>query len=220
MLSGRRFILNETRNRAAFLGRKNGHRTPLNQVQTCPRYSRNDFNGRPKAENSMYIVCAVPVFLAHFRKPEGAEGEATSWLERLIPLRIRLMFQKEDESPEGRLVMTLKLAILSIQEKKPQKAEQLLHLALRMAQQIAHTDGITLCHDIMANLALEEKQYEKANKLFVHVAQRLLQKGLEQNDITVMHFEFMTQLFSIDFACVRCCTSVWNLQRSPMLNGR
>lgn len=97
--------------------------------------------------------------------------------------------QKEEkpETPQEMLITTLKRAIVSMQFEEFEKAEQMLHLALRMAQDMRDFDGITYCFDIMANLALEVEQYEKSEKLFVTVMQRLLQKGCEQDDIKLLH---------------------------------
>lgn len=147
----------------------------------CSNFSRSE--RRNWKIDGKYFLCAAPTFLAFFKKPEGEED--TTWLEKLIPIEIRVLFQKEDDSPEGQLVMTMKRAIMCVQREQYKKGEQIIHLALRMAQQMQHADAITLCYDIMANLALETEQYEKADKLFVAVLQRLLQKGVKQNDIKV-----------------------------------
>lgn len=74
---------------------------------------------------------------------------------------------------------------MSIRRGEFNKAEQLAHLALRTAQDIQSYDGITLCYDIMANLAFEREQYEKAQKLFESVLQRLLQNSVAQDDTRV-----------------------------------
>lgn len=79
----------------------------------------------------------------------------------------------------------MKRTILCIQRGEFKKAEQMGHLALRMAQDIKSYDGITMCYDIMGNLAQEVGQYKKAEDLFVAVLQRLLQQGVAQDDIRV-----------------------------------
>lgn len=149
-------------------------------------FGRSDHRKRNNqwSEFTRYVL-AAPTFLAFFQKKESEDDEPKIWLEKLVPLNIRLMFEKEDESPEGKLVMTLKRAILCIQNNQHNKAEQMIHLALRMAQEMQHADGITLCYDLMANLALETQKFEKAAKLFVAVLQRLLEKGIKQNDAKV-----------------------------------
>lgn len=156
-----------------------------NTHQNKQNSSNNDGNNH-KSFSSVCLVAAAPTFLAFFKKKETEDDELT-FLEKLIPEEIRILLQKEDESPEGRLVMTLKRSIYMMQLNKMEKAEQMIHLALRMAQDMKHTTGITLCYDIMANLAMEREQYEKAEKLFVVVIQRLLQAGDEQDDIKVLH---------------------------------
>lgn len=146
----------------------------------------NRSNDRQES-NDLACLVAAPTFLAFFKKKDEDDDEDLSFLEKLIPKEIRILLQKEDESPHGRLVMTLKRSIYLMQQNKMDKAEQVIHLALRMAQDMQHRNAITLCFDIMANLALERQQYEKAEKLFVAVLQRLLQAGTEQDDIKVLH---------------------------------
>lgn len=92
-----------------------------------------------------------------------------------------------EETPEDKLVMAIKRSILCIQREQYDKAEQMLHLALRMAQDLRSKDGITYVYDVMANLAMERAQYQKAEKLFVNVMQRLLQDGHPENDIKMLH---------------------------------
>jgi len=67
------------------------------------------------------------------------------------------------------------------------KAEQMLHLALRQAQTIQHYDAITYIHDAMANLAFDIGDYHKAQTLFISVLQRLMVNGVSENDMKVIH---------------------------------
>ncbi|KAK6622763.1 hypothetical protein RUM43_008606 [Polyplax serrata] len=57
------------------------------------------------------------------------------------------------------------------------KAEQILHVALKMAQDLQDEDGITYVYDVLANLAFQTRQFGKAKKLFTSVLQRLIAKG-------------------------------------------
>lgn len=109
-------------------------------------------------------VFLVPAGLLSFLSPKDPEGE---------------------ETPEEKLIMTIKRSILCIQREQYAKAEQMLHLALRMAQDLQNKDGITFVYDVMANLAMTTEQYSKAEKLFVNVMQRLLQDGHKEDDIKV-----------------------------------
>lgn len=133
------------------------------------------------------FAIAAPTFLAFFKKQDADEEEPSTFLEKLIPINIRLIFRKNEEenTPEGKLIMTIKRSILCIQQNQMKRAEQMIHLALRMAQDMHSDDGITLCYDIMANLAMEREQFEKAEELFVAVLKRLLQNGTAQDDIKV-----------------------------------
>lgn len=103
----------------------------------------------------------------------------------LFSAGILSMFSKDEETAEDKLINTIKRSILCIQRGEHQKAEQMLHLALRMAQDMQNKDGITYVFDVMANLAMLQGEFKKAEKLFVTVMQRLLSDGYAQNDIKV-----------------------------------
>lgn len=87
----------------------------------------------------------------------------------------------KEESPEDKLITTIKRGILCMQREEYDKAEQILHLALRMAQDINSKDGVTYVYDVMANLAMEREQFHKAEKLFVHVMRRLMSAGYTED---------------------------------------
>ncbi|KAK4880229.1 hypothetical protein RN001_008375 [Aquatica leii] len=98
-----------------------------------------------------------------------------------------LGFVDDDENKESELIMTLKRAILATNREQFDKAEQLLHIALRLAQQQLNEQGITYCYDLMANLAFNRLELDKSEKLFVSVVQRLLSNGVQQDDLKVIH---------------------------------
>ena len=62
-----------------------------------------------------------------------------------------------------------------------------MHIALKMAQDLRHEKGITYVLDVMANLAFENEEYDKAQKLFIEVLRRLISNGLPQDDIIVVN---------------------------------
>ena len=62
----------------------------------------------------------------------------------------------------------------------------MLHLALRQAQTTKNEDGITYVYDVMANLAFEVGEHEKAQKLFKAVMQREIAKGTPQDDLKIV----------------------------------
>ncbi|XP_071440110.1 tetratricopeptide repeat protein 19 homolog, mitochondrial [Hetaerina americana] len=93
----------------------------------------------------------------------------------------------EKEDKEDELVLTIKRSILLIQKGELNKAEQMLHLALKLAQQRQDQDGITYVYDLLANLALEKGELAKAEKLFVGVMQRLMTIGVKQDDNRIIH---------------------------------
>lgn len=96
-----------------------------------------------------------------------------------------LGFVDEDEKKHSELIMTLKRSVLATQREQYDKAEQLLHIALRLSQQQQNEQGVTYCYDLMANLAMNRLQLDKAEKLFVSVLQMLLSKGVKEDDLKV-----------------------------------
>ncbi|XP_063973727.1 tetratricopeptide repeat protein 19 homolog, mitochondrial [Diachasmimorpha longicaudata] len=98
-----------------------------------------------------------------------------------------LGFEKEEEELEPELITTIKRSILLIQNGEFKKAEQMLHVALRQAQTLQHFDGITYVYDVMANLAFQVQEVEKAKKLFISVMQRLMSTGTTEGDMKMIH---------------------------------
>ncbi|KAG8034526.1 hypothetical protein G9C98_007602 [Cotesia typhae] len=96
-------------------------------------------------------------------------------------------FTKDKEEVEPELIMTIKRSIFLIQKGDYKKAEQMLHVALRQAQTLGHFEGITYVYDVMANLAFEVGEIQKAKDLFKTVMQRLLSTGTDQNDTKIIH---------------------------------
>ncbi|XP_034237693.1 tetratricopeptide repeat protein 19 homolog, mitochondrial [Thrips palmi] len=95
--------------------------------------------------------------------------------------------ETEELTPEKNLVNHIKRSILLMENGEPQKAERLLHIALKMAQDMKHEKGITYVYDTMANLAFENGEHQKAQALFVEVLKRLIGSGLAQDDIIVIN---------------------------------
>lgn len=145
-----------------------------------PQLRRDNEDTKQKSNEYLYYLAhmGIPTYLAFFQKKEDEESTPEPSLIKKKPV-------DDETTPEGKLKTTLKRTILAIRRKEFDKAEQMAHLALRMAQDINSYDGITLCYDIMANLALDREQYQKAQQLFESVLQRLLQKGVSQDDIQV-----------------------------------
>lgn len=130
-----------------------------------PRISHHHHQHR--SHNAIrYAPLIIPAGLFSFLAPRSSDDDA-------------------EDTPEGKLIMCLKRSILCVQRQQYDKAEQMLHLALRMAQDQQSKQGITYVFDVMANLAMEMGQYAKAERLFVAVMQRLLQDGYKEDDIKV-----------------------------------
>ncbi len=63
--------------------------------------------------------------------------------------------EEEEMTDEDKLIYNIKLGILSMQKGDLDKAETILHLALRMAEDIGNFDGVTYVYNVLANLAYE-----------------------------------------------------------------
>lgn len=160
------------------------------QHRSHERYEKNERKSdSSRTCTNLLIYASMPGFLSYFKKKEDENTPEPPFWEKILPEEITLLFKKlpveDDSTDEGKLAITLKRVILCINRGEYEKAEQMAHLALRTAQSIQHYDGITLCYDIMANLAFEREQYQKAEKLFEDVLQRLLGKGVPQTDMQV-----------------------------------
>lgn len=77
--------------------------------------------------------------------------------------------------------------LLPLQREEFPAAEQMLHVALRQAQEQGNSDGITYAYDLMANLAMTRGQFEKAEKLFVLIMNRLISNQVPENDLRNLH---------------------------------
>lgn len=97
------------------------------------------------------------------------------------------LFQKHEDDKESELITTIKRAVLLIQRDDFKGAEQLLHIALKLAQDQSNEEGVTYIYDLMANLAFAQGHYNKAEKLFVNVMQRLMQTGIKEDDLKINH---------------------------------
>lgn len=159
--------------------------------------SGNKFHGNGKKSYNYYSISlvTVPPFLTFFEKKEKEEPKP--FWEQFVPDIILHMIRKrpeESESPEDQLINLIKRTLFCIHEGEYVRAEQMAHLALRMAQDLQHYDGITLCYDVMANQADHLKQYKKAEKLYIEVIQRLLWQGVPQGDNRVCNFHTISRI--------------------------
>ena len=109
------------------------------------------------------------------------------------------------------VVMAIKRSILCIQRGEYKTAEQMLHIALKLAQDFQNRDAVTYIHDVLANLvkifysfprnylifpinliifffkAYEVGDFKKSEKLFVEVMKELLASGKTEDDPKMLH---------------------------------
>lgn len=94
--------------------------------------------------------------------------------------------EEEEEKRESQLITMIKLGILALQRGQLNKAEQLLHVALKAAQEAQNTQAVTYIFDLLANLAYQREEYTKAEKLFKDVLQRMFSDGMPEDDNAVV----------------------------------
>lgn len=132
-----------------------------------------------------------------------------------------IKYADPEDTPETKLINTIKRSILCIQKQQYEKAEQMLHLSLRMAQDLQSSNGITYVYDLMANLAMEQQQYKKAEKIFVDVMKRLMTDGHGEDSPKILHISskiaHMSQLQGDLEKSFQGFT--WTLQRLTKLIG-
>ncbi|KAI5705328.1 hypothetical protein M8J75_013925 [Diaphorina citri] len=132
---------------------------------------------------SLYIPRKpIDPFKLSYRRPVYIDHKVLLSFGLLVLLGLEEPVEEESE-----LVTTIKRAILHMKKDEYEKAEKMLHVALKMAQELQNQDGITYVYDVMANLALTQKQYDKAEKLFTEVMKRLMSNGVKENDNKVLH---------------------------------
>lgn len=121
------------------------------------------------------------------RKRESRDNRNSYFIMGGIYTLFGLFKEKEEKEEDPEYITAMKRSILAMQRGEFKKAEQMLHLALHMAQTIDHFKAQTYIFDLMANLAFEPGDYEKAEKLFVTVMQRLVSTGTTENDLKIVH---------------------------------
>ncbi|XP_013779409.1 tetratricopeptide repeat protein 19, mitochondrial-like [Limulus polyphemus] len=96
-----------------------------------------------------------------------------------------LGFQKDEEKEEV-LISTIKRGVLSIQKGDLNTAEQILHVALKIAEDEMNPQGITYIYDLLANIAFEKQEHQKAEALFVEVMKRMIASGTPKDDNAIL----------------------------------
>lgn len=149
----------------------------IKQQQRKPVMTRASF--RPHRPVKMSAASSMAGLLSYFGLDEYSR------LERKYTREIE--DGSSDRDFEANLKDVLKMGILSMKNGDNDKAEKLFHIGLRMATDMQHQNGITYVLDLMANLALQAKDYPKAEQLFVSVMQRLIRlKGVSETDDAIV----------------------------------
>ncbi|KAK9510676.1 hypothetical protein O3M35_005412 [Rhynocoris fuscipes] len=154
------------------------------------------FNSRPltnpffikdlKFKNPSYFLSTESVL---FSRPIPVINKHSKTFNKYLLLGtfFGLFPNSKDEENDSELITTIKRAILLIQRDEFKSAEQMLHLALKIAQEQQNEDGITYIYDLLANLAFAQGHHSKAEKLFLGVLQRLTSKGIQEDDLKINH---------------------------------
>ena len=103
----------------------------------------------------------------------------------------------EDEpTEEDNLTTTVKMAILAIQEGNLVKADKMLHIALKLANDMQHQAAVTHIYCLMANLALERGLVRQAERLYTSILTRILADGEKQDSNAVVEISLkLAQIF-------------------------
>ncbi|XP_054712483.1 tetratricopeptide repeat protein 19 homolog, mitochondrial-like [Uloborus diversus] len=102
------------------------------------------------------------------------------------------------EEKEDTLITIMKRGILCLQREEYDKAENILHLALKIAQERKDMDAQRYVFDLLANVAFEKGDYPKAEKLFLQVLKELLAIGKQQTDNAVIEISLkLAKIYSL-----------------------
>ncbi|XP_055948964.1 tetratricopeptide repeat protein 19, mitochondrial-like [Argiope bruennichi] len=102
---------------------------------------------------------------------------------------------KKEAEEEDPMISVMKLGILNLQKKEYDTAENILHLALKLAQERQDMQAQRYIFDVLANVAFEKGDYPKAEKLFIQVTKELLASGTPFDDNAIV--EISLKLASI-----------------------
>jgi tetratricopeptide repeat protein 19 len=87
---------------------------------------------------------------------------------------------------EGPLVVTIKRGILCRDRGEFEKAEMILHAAIKLSRDMIDFKAETYIYNLLADIALEQVDYNKAERLYKEVLQRALSTGTTQNDEAIL----------------------------------
>ncbi|XP_035231024.1 tetratricopeptide repeat protein 19, mitochondrial-like [Stegodyphus dumicola] len=93
------------------------------------------------------------------------------------------------------MISVMKLGVLSLQKEEYDKAENILHLALKLAQERQDMQAQRYIFDLLANVAFQKGDLSNAEKLFIQVTKELLAAGIPYDDNSVV--EISLKLASI-----------------------
>ena len=103
-------------------------------------------------------------------------------LSSTIPVKDEKQRQELHES----MVLNIKKAILKLRDQEFNNAEDLLHVALGIAQQIKDEQAEIFILDLLANMYFETRDYVKAEKAFKEVLSRELSSGRPEDTESVI----------------------------------
>ncbi|XP_017022552.1 tetratricopeptide repeat protein 19 homolog, mitochondrial isoform X1 [Drosophila kikkawai] len=158
---------------------------PLEYCHPAPP-QRGSFRQRTECPGSLCAYVDHPI-AAPASQGYGSSGDMIWAFTAAFTLNLFGGGDEKEETPEDKLVTTIKRSILCIQREQYDRAEQMLHLALRMAQDIQSKEGVTYVYDVMANLAMEREQFKKAEKIFTDVMKRLFADGHTEESPKILH---------------------------------
>ncbi|XP_064111457.1 uncharacterized protein LOC135218944 [Macrobrachium nipponense] len=138
-------------------------------------------NASDKAPRSSFLMFCESQCYSRCRLDYREQKASGNRNRRLYayPLFALALFQskkdeEEEKKQESELIMMIKRGVLAIQRAELNKAEQLLHVALKTAQETQNHQAVTYIYDLLANVAYQKEEYSKAETLFKEVLKRVL----------------------------------------------
>ena len=95
---------------------------------------------------------------------------------------ITSLLNSDESKKEDPLVLEIKKGIYEMNRGENEKAEVILHAALKMAKDLANEKAQDYIYVILGDNALELRDFEKAEKLYKEVIRRLLSNGRAKED--------------------------------------
>lgn len=97
--------------------------------------------------------------------------------------------EKKGADIENRLAHVIAMAELALKDRNIEKAEQILHSALRLAEDNKINVGVSCVYDMLATIAFQKGEITQAENYLVRIIERLIQLGYPEENNTIINFK-------------------------------